>query len=172
MPEQEPDTLTQELLDEFIDAQRAMISTRESVADIVAFLLCQTLTASLFLLLFQLAVNYWFSFFVCQLISLLPVLTSLEKITVKKQDDSWKVELAHPLAIGVKFVTSLAFNSVTGWQAWSRLRETERQIEGFYQEVEAYDTPPLPFPSITPAYFLIAIGVAGVLAHLKNNATN
>ncbi|NEP00829.1 MAG: hypothetical protein F6K58_19625 [Symploca sp. SIO2E9] len=71
----QPDSFSQEFIAEYIHNQRIKVQTRKNLEEFLFFFACQVISASLALVLFQYALSFWMTVWLCQLIAWLPSLT-------------------------------------------------------------------------------------------------
>ncbi|NEP01240.1 MAG: hypothetical protein F6K58_21795 [Symploca sp. SIO2E9] len=163
-------SFNQEFITEYIHNQRIKVQTRKNLEEFLFFLACQVVSASLALVLFQYALSFWMTVWLCQLIAWLPSLTSLGELSFEKTTDGWQIKIMkRPITTIIKFITSVGLVSVSIWTVHSELEQTDQAIRETYKIIKQYENPnPVDFlPPQAGTYILSSIAIVGTLFLLK-----
>ena len=153
-------------LESFIHEQNKVIQGRKLIAEFLLFLACQSLSASLAILMFQYTMKLWIISWLCYLIGLTPSLPELCEIHIGKNESTGNTEVTIMRSPG-KFLFKLIFSIGFTYVGISTVRDsTKNTYEGlmhFYGEVQAYEAPRTvhyQWP-IEPTVLLIATALIG-----------
>lgn len=155
-----------QIIAEYTHNQKLKIQTRKSLEDFLLFLSCQVFSASLALILFQYALSFWITAWLCQLIAWLPSLTSLGEVSFERSEGGWQIKIMQkPIPTIIKFVGSITLTSISIGTSYSQIRASEKAIEQTYQAIRFYSEPkPLDFiPHQTGFYLLVSLALIGIL---------
>jgi hypothetical protein len=163
--------LTDQLLDDYIDQQKARIASRQLIQEMLFFASCQVASASLAVLLFQFAVEVVFTSWLCLFVAWIPSLNALCEVNFNRNEDGWTLKIMNrPLTAIIKFSMSVGIVTCTILKINHEINATNEAINAVYTEIERYETPnPSNFlPPFTAQAFFASVAIVGIVAIIRS----
>jgi hypothetical protein len=163
--------LTDQLLEDYIQTQKARIEERQLIQEMLFFASCQIASASLAVLLFQFAVEVVFTSWLCLFVAWIPSLNSLCEVNFNRTEDGWTLKIMNrPLTAIIKFTMSVGIVSVTIYQVNQEIKATNEAINAVYSEIQRYETPnPGAFiPPSLPQVLFASMAIVAIVAIIKS----
>lgn len=158
-------------LEEFVAENKRIIKGRKLISEFLLFIGCQTLSASLAILLFQYTFKLWVLSLLCYAIGLSPSLPDLCEVNVNKTSEGgWNITfMQRPLKTIFKLFIGAGITYVGIGETRQAVDTTYQSIQTVYGEIHTYERPKtsdfqLP---VDPMMMIAAISIVGLVAIIK-----
>ena len=165
------DNFSEQLIEEYIQTQKARIETRKLIQEMLFFASCQVASASLAILLFQFAVQVVFTSWLCLFLAWIPSLSGLTEVNFQKTEQGWNLRIMNrPIITLIKFVSSVGIVTCTIYSISNEITNTANQINAVYTEIQQYEHPRVEnfLPPLFPQVVLASIGIVLLFKLVRN----
>lgn len=165
------DNFSEQLIEEYIQTQKARIETRKLIQEMLFFASCQVASVSLAILLFQFAVQVVFTSWLCLFIAWIPSLSGLTEVNFQKTEQGWNLRIMNrPIITLIKFVSSVGIVTCTIYSISNEITNTANQINAVYSEIQQYEHPRVEsfLPPLFPQVVLASIGIVLLFKLVRN----